>query len=349
MKISPKSLCNGLPREFESYFIYVKNLKFSEKPNYEYLKDLFHSLFEAKGFQYSNAEFDWTKLGDLPTDINRWVDGNFQLHWQGVNELQSESQLTPITLSLFFVRFNKARRESKVSSVNTEDSDESLKLSYVNDSKHSKYNGEDEDKLGDLGNIKKNAKTLSRLNTSQINLRSLTLSETGGCGLYNSSFDITKSDDNLSTMPITNQPSSSSVTSFDKLPCNIKTTSNDNNQRGSPSQGYHSNDNIAVSKEITEVEPAKIESQNICLGCQQVQTQNDTAKKVTSFLCFEWRRSKKKKTFVQHTCLKETMNEYWLGKVCDKQRYVIILIFFVASFSQNSFDIWIKSYKSMNL
>ena len=71
LKTSPRSLCNGLPKEFESYFIYVKNLKFSEKPNYEYLKDLFHSLFEAKGFQYSNAEFDWTKLGDLPTDVNR--------------------------------------------------------------------------------------------------------------------------------------------------------------------------------------------------------------------------------------------------------------------------------------
>ena len=210
-----------------------------------------------------------------------------------------------LILYIFSFRFNKARRESKVSSVNTEDSE-----TYVADSKNSKYNGEDEDKLGDLGNIKKNAKALGRLNTSQINLRSLTLSETGGCGLYNSSFDITKSDDNLSTMPITNQPSS--VTSFDRLPYNNKTTTtNDNTQRGSPSQGYHSNDNIAVSKEITEVEPSatKIESQNVCLGCQEVQNQNDdTAKEVTSFLCFEWRSKKKKKT-IHHTCLKETMKE----------------------------------------
>ena len=37
-------LCKGIPIEFANYLSYCKNLKFEEKPDYTYLKNLFLSL-----------------------------------------------------------------------------------------------------------------------------------------------------------------------------------------------------------------------------------------------------------------------------------------------------------------
>jgi len=37
-------LCKGFPQEFVKYFNYVKNLKFEEKPDYNYLKRMFQDL-----------------------------------------------------------------------------------------------------------------------------------------------------------------------------------------------------------------------------------------------------------------------------------------------------------------
>ena len=42
--ISLENLCEGLPLEFINYMKYVKELKFSEKPNYTYLKNLFFDV-----------------------------------------------------------------------------------------------------------------------------------------------------------------------------------------------------------------------------------------------------------------------------------------------------------------
>ena len=73
MKISIERLCKEVPKEFEIYMTYIKNLQFSEDPDYEFLKDLFHKIFEAEGFSYESADFDWSKRGNLPTDVNRYV------------------------------------------------------------------------------------------------------------------------------------------------------------------------------------------------------------------------------------------------------------------------------------
>ena len=71
IKCSTKTLCNGIPKEMEIYVNYVKNLAFSDQPNYEYLKDLFHGIYESRGYRYDATEFDWTKFGEIPTDVNR--------------------------------------------------------------------------------------------------------------------------------------------------------------------------------------------------------------------------------------------------------------------------------------
>ena len=73
MKMSIQRLCRDVPKEFEAYMSYVKSLQFSDNPDYEFLKDIFHKLCEAEGFSYEAADFDWSKHGTLPSDVNRYV------------------------------------------------------------------------------------------------------------------------------------------------------------------------------------------------------------------------------------------------------------------------------------
>jgi hypothetical protein len=51
-------LCRGLPKEFVTYVNYTRSLGFDDEPNYDYLRDLFRSLFVREGFQ-KDYVFDW--------------------------------------------------------------------------------------------------------------------------------------------------------------------------------------------------------------------------------------------------------------------------------------------------
>ena len=62
--------------------------------------------------------------------------------------------------------------------------------------------------IADLNNIQKQTKAMGKLNTSQMNVRSLSLSETGAM-IYCSSIDISEfGNGNESTIPIMAQPTS---------------------------------------------------------------------------------------------------------------------------------------------
>lgn len=45
--------------EMATYLRYVRRLDFFETPDYEYLRRMFHDLFERKGY-VDDGEFDWT-------------------------------------------------------------------------------------------------------------------------------------------------------------------------------------------------------------------------------------------------------------------------------------------------
>lgn len=53
-----EELCFGLPAEFATGLRYVRELSFSQRPNYQYLRDLFKDLFHRSGFVF-DFEFDW--------------------------------------------------------------------------------------------------------------------------------------------------------------------------------------------------------------------------------------------------------------------------------------------------
>ena len=61
MSTSIETLSRGLPVEFAKYFSYVKALKFDDRPDYPYLRQLFQDLYVREGFE-SNGPFDWQSL-----------------------------------------------------------------------------------------------------------------------------------------------------------------------------------------------------------------------------------------------------------------------------------------------
>lgn len=56
-----EQLCQGLPKEFKLYMEHVKSLGFDEKPNYNYLYNLFAQLHKKNQYNYDN-NYDWTQL-----------------------------------------------------------------------------------------------------------------------------------------------------------------------------------------------------------------------------------------------------------------------------------------------
>jgi len=56
-------LCNGLPVEFAIYLTYCRSLRFCEKPDYNFLRQLFRKLFLSKGY-CDDSLFDWTLLNN---------------------------------------------------------------------------------------------------------------------------------------------------------------------------------------------------------------------------------------------------------------------------------------------
>ncbi|XP_066151584.1 casein kinase I-like [Euwallacea fornicatus] len=56
-----EELCKGYSSEFSTYLNYCKQLRFEERPDYSYLRQLFRTLFHRQGFTYDYV-FDWNML-----------------------------------------------------------------------------------------------------------------------------------------------------------------------------------------------------------------------------------------------------------------------------------------------
>ncbi|KAH8039653.1 hypothetical protein HPB51_008246 [Rhipicephalus microplus] len=65
-------LCDGYP-EMATYLRYVRRLDFFETPDYDYLRKMFHDLFERKGY-VDDGEFDWTGKQMSNPQKNAWLD-----------------------------------------------------------------------------------------------------------------------------------------------------------------------------------------------------------------------------------------------------------------------------------
>jgi len=56
-----ETLCSGLPKEFKLYMDHVCSLSFEEKPNYNYLYNIFTQLFKKHNFVYDGV-YDWSTI-----------------------------------------------------------------------------------------------------------------------------------------------------------------------------------------------------------------------------------------------------------------------------------------------
>uniref|UniRef100_A0A3Q1HTY7 non-specific serine/threonine protein kinase n=1 Tax=Anabas testudineus TaxID=64144 RepID=A0A3Q1HTY7_ANATE len=59
-------LCKGYPSEFSTYLNFCRSLRFDDKPDYSYLRQLFRNLFHRQGFSYDYV-FDWNMLKFVKT------------------------------------------------------------------------------------------------------------------------------------------------------------------------------------------------------------------------------------------------------------------------------------------
>ena len=53
-----ESLTRGLPEEFNTYLNYCRNLKFEERPDYNYMRKIFKDLMYKRGHDY-DYQYDW--------------------------------------------------------------------------------------------------------------------------------------------------------------------------------------------------------------------------------------------------------------------------------------------------
>lgn len=60
LSTSVEDLCRVAPREFVTYFEYIRLLTFEEKPDYGYVRDLFKTVWTRYNFELDFA-FDWTQ------------------------------------------------------------------------------------------------------------------------------------------------------------------------------------------------------------------------------------------------------------------------------------------------
>lgn len=60
---APSTLTAGLPKEFEVFYRYTRDLAFDETPDYQWCRDLFRGLAKRRRIEY-DGEFDWSMAGE---------------------------------------------------------------------------------------------------------------------------------------------------------------------------------------------------------------------------------------------------------------------------------------------
>jgi len=106
--ITPAKLCETLPKQFETYMKYVKNLKYEENPNYSYLKGLFLNVLKN-----NNWEFDYYYDWDQKTLTNEEV---ISIN----NSLSSYTRKKERKIPTLFTKISELKKERKLLGQNFE-------------------------------------------------------------------------------------------------------------------------------------------------------------------------------------------------------------------------------------
>ena len=82
---SSKKLCEGLPSELETFVSYVRNLEFTEVPDYDYLRELLSNIL-IKNNTCMDFFFDWNKEKPNIDEDNIIFTNDYGIEYNGKNE-----------------------------------------------------------------------------------------------------------------------------------------------------------------------------------------------------------------------------------------------------------------------
>ena len=89
---SAKDLCSGFPEEFETFVSYTRGLKFTEVPNYNFLRNLLKSIIKKSG---SSIDFyyDWcTSKPNIKPDDPIYTN-DYKIEYNGSHEWLNDTDL----------------------------------------------------------------------------------------------------------------------------------------------------------------------------------------------------------------------------------------------------------------
>ena len=91
---SSKELCQGFPKELETFVSYVKNLEFTEVPDYDYLRELLKSILKKNHTPY-DFYFDWNKEKPDIDENDIIYTNDYHIEYNGKNEwLNRKSEIS---------------------------------------------------------------------------------------------------------------------------------------------------------------------------------------------------------------------------------------------------------------
>eukprot|EP00347_Sterkiella_histriomuscorum_P020683 403336876 len=77
MAIPENMLCQGLPQGFCDALLYIKGLDFEQKPNYDYIRNMFKEIYNKKHFPKTDFLYDWQIVRKKKReDSNQGVNSN---------------------------------------------------------------------------------------------------------------------------------------------------------------------------------------------------------------------------------------------------------------------------------
>ena len=74
-KTTPEELCLGIPKQFEEYVKYTRNLKYEAEPDYNYLKNLFLSMLKNYNWEFDYF-YDWDQTTLTGNEIKNNICNN---------------------------------------------------------------------------------------------------------------------------------------------------------------------------------------------------------------------------------------------------------------------------------
>ena len=88
LEISSNELCSGIPKEFEIFLDYAKNLKYDEKPEYNMLQDLLYKIMKNENYK-NDYIFDWTLMDEQ--NKNEATNDDSLLHEEEKNHIDDNN------------------------------------------------------------------------------------------------------------------------------------------------------------------------------------------------------------------------------------------------------------------